>query len=93
MEGTIIKTTGQVELATPRNGTDFCLEELQEIVGGYIEIVHLKGGRYMVVNENGLMLGLPDNPAAGLIVMLEGEYPDNGNIVGNVLICEKSMIK
>lgn len=93
MEGKIIKTAGQAELVTPRNWTDFQLEELREIVGGHIEIVHLKGGRYMVANEDGLALGLPDNPVAGLIALLESEYPNNGNIVGNVLICEKSMIK
>lgn len=37
------------------------LEELQKLVGGYIEIVTAVPGVYLVVNENGRMDGLPEN--------------------------------
>ena len=58
------------------------LETLQGIVGGLIEVVHLPGGRMLVVNEEGLILGLPANPRArglsgihlvGPAVLLEGK--------------------
>ena len=35
----IIKTDGTIVEVTPQNGTDFQLEELQKIVGGYIEVL------------------------------------------------------
>lgn len=35
----------------PANGSDFTLEEMQAIVGGYIELVELDGSTTMVVNE------------------------------------------
>lgn len=34
----IIKTDGTIVEVTPQNGTDFQLEELQKIVGGYIDV-------------------------------------------------------
>lgn len=37
----IIKTDGTIVEVTPQNGTDFQLEELQKIVGGYIEVLRL----------------------------------------------------
>ena len=39
----IIKTDGTIVEVTPQNGTDFQLEELQKIVGGYIEVLRLTG--------------------------------------------------
>lgn len=41
------------------------LEQMQEMVGGYIEIVpSLKEGHVLIVNEEGLLQNLPLNPAA-----------------------------
>lgn len=76
----IIKTTGEIIDTEPSNGTDFSLTELQAIVGGFIELVHLPDGRLMVVNEDGKLNGLPFNKKASEL------YPDT--IVGDVLVCE-----
>ena len=54
------------------------LKEAQEFVGGWIEMVYLKNGDQMIVNEEGLLLGLPVNRIASAIA---GQC-----IVGNVLI-------
>ena len=43
------------------------LEELQRLVGGYIEVIELRDGRQLIVNEEGLLLGLPFNPTATAI--------------------------
>ena len=75
----------------PRNGRDFSLGELQGYVGGYIEIVQLNDGRYMVVNENGLSEGLPLNPLATAI--LQETTGDDNFIVGNALICDPEQVK
>lgn len=76
----IIKTTGEIIDTEPSNGTDFSLTELQAVVGGFIEVVHLPDGRLMVVNDEGKLNGLPVNPKASEL------YPDI--IVGDVLVCE-----
>ena len=57
----IIKSNGQVIETAPKNGTDFQLEELKSIVGGYIEIVNLRDGRLICLNEEGKLYNLPYN--------------------------------
>ncbi len=59
---------GRSEERQPENGRDFQLKELQEIVGGYIEIVPTKDGRIMVCNEEGKLDGLPRNEQATALV-------------------------
>ena len=41
MPDIIYKANGEVIETSPKNGTNYSLEELKEIVGGYIEIIHL----------------------------------------------------
>lgn len=81
----IYKTTGEVIEVEPKNGKDFKLKELQEIVQGYIEIVNFSPTEYMVVNEEGHLIGLPLNPSATILYKKD-------IIVGDVLICNKSQI-
>lgn len=50
---TLIKADGTRTEIQPKNGTDFKLEELQEYVDGYIEIVNLRNGEILVANEDG----------------------------------------
>lgn len=38
---------------SPNNGKKFTLEELQGLVGGYIERVSMSDGKSMYVNEDG----------------------------------------
>jgi hypothetical protein len=62
----IIKTDGQIVPVEPKNGKDFKLEELQRIVGGYIQLFYLanESGEVMVMNEEGKIEGLPLNEKA-----------------------------
>ena len=85
MISTIIKTDGTRMNVEPKNGTDFQLDELQEIVGGYIEIVHLSNGQIMVVNEEGLIYDLPYNAEASSEAM--------DIIVGDVLVCDSDKVR
>lgn len=81
----IIYSDGREVAVKPKNGTDFSLEELQAIVGGYIEIIYVKGNDIMVLNEEGKLIGLPINGKAS---RMAGEV-----IVGNVLVCDTKMVK
>jgi len=58
---TICYADGRSEERQPENGRDFQLKELQEIVGGYIEIVATKEGRIMVCDDS------PRLPRRGLL--------------------------
>lgn len=70
------------------------LEEMQEAVGGYIEMVPLstaqistsdEGQVYMIVNEEGLIMNLPYNPYASMIA--------GQQVVGNALFVKAEHIQ
>jgi len=61
------------------------LKEMQECVGGYIEFVWLKDNKILVVNEDGKIQGLPDNPIATQIIREQGI---SDHIVGNALLID-----
>jgi hypothetical protein len=63
---------------------NFTLEQLQQVVGGLIEIVNL-GPLVAVVNEDGIGLGLEFNPVASSLC--------GQPLVGTVLFCLSSQIK
>ena len=92
MTDIIYKTNGGVTEISPKNGTYYTLEELQEIVGGSIEILHLKGicNKFMVINEEGKLNKLPYNENATILYKLSLNTDDF--IVGDALVCDKSKI-
>lgn len=90
----LLKTDEMEFEVKPENGKTFELKELQEMVGGYIEIVHLPSGKEMVINEEGKNLGLPVNRLATELWKKEypiEQYPENNDelVVGNALIIER----
>lgn len=60
----LIKADGETRQVAPKNGRYFELDELQELVDGFIENVYLSDGSIMVVNEDGKALGFPINKKA-----------------------------
>ena len=76
---------------TPKNGTTFELEEMQKIVGGYIEVIRLNDGRLIIVNEEGLLQGLPVNIEATNI--LRRDHSTTQYIVGTAIVCDADMIE
>ena len=60
----IISPEGWTREVQPRNGRTFQLDELQAVVQGYVEFVHLPDNRIMVVNEQGKVEGLARNEQA-----------------------------
>lgn len=52
--GLLLSFRGEQEVS-PKEGDVYSLEELQDYVGGIIELVWLKDGRLMVVDEEGAL--------------------------------------
>lgn len=82
---------GDFQETQPKNGSTFELEELQEVVGGYIELVRLNDGRIIIVNEDGLSLNLPVNIEATNI--LRRDHSTTQYIVGNAIVCDADMVE
>jgi len=87
----VIKSSGEVIETQPANGTDFSLEELQAIVGGYIEVVSLRDGRLICCDEQGKLKGKDFNTRATYI--LQAAMPTHDFVVGDVLVCDADEIK
>lgn len=90
MKDIIYKANGEVIETSPKNGTNYTLEELKEIVGGYIEIIHLTENKIMVVNEEGKLNNLPYNDNATLRFRF---FKTIDFIVGDTLVCHTNRIR
>lgn len=77
----------------PKNGTDFQIDELQGVVGGYFEIIPLGDQRIMVLNEDGKARKLPVNAAATKLAHEHRAISHFDFIVGDALVCPVSMVK
>ncbi len=93
----IIKTTGEVIEVAPKNGHDFSLEEMQEIVNHngnhYIEVIYLPNDKLMIINEEGKCehVNAPINHKATDIFVEAFGAVDF--ICGNVLVCDSSQVE
>lgn len=74
LKGVLIKTNGTYEVIEYNN----TLDELHNIVEGYIEYVTIENDMFMIVNEEGWLLGLDLNRLATMFY--------RPGIVGNALI-------
>lgn len=87
----IYRTNGEREQVLPENGTDFKLEQLQKIVGGYIDILGIGCDELMVFNDEGKLMGLPINREATKIY--QKYFNTDDFIVGDVLICKDDEVR
>jgi hypothetical protein len=86
----LVKADGRIEIVLPLGG-EFTLTELQDFVGGYIEVLKIHGSvdgyegefEMMFCNEDGKRLGLPINLTASALYA----YGSRDPVVGNVLLC------
>lgn len=83
---TIIDPSGMVTEATPAHAHGkWAFSDFQSLVGGYVEVVRLPGGKVALVNEDGLALGLAPNPAASALLGIP--------VVGTVVIVPAKAIR
>ena len=87
----IIKSNGETKTVEPKNGTDFQLEELQAIVGGYVQIAYLRDDEIMVMDEEGRLKDKDLNLRASLRYRRDVNPYDS--VVGDVLICKTNQVK
>lgn len=92
MKDTLYLIDGTTKEVSPKNGKTYSLDELQEFVGGYIEIITKPdGSQMMVVNEEGKLEGLHYNLNATHVFL--GWGYSNDYIAGNALVCDANHIK
>ena len=83
---TIIDPSGSVvEAAPPHGAVKWAFTDFQSLVGGYVEVVRLDRTKVALVNEDGLSLGLPPNPAASAVLGIP--------VVGTVVIVPATAIR
>ena len=84
MNNTIFKTNGTKVKTSPK-GKYYTLEELQTIVGGLIQIIHV-GDYDMVIDDEGKLKGKHINIVATAIARKSGAISPYDFIVGDALI-------
>lgn len=98
----VIHPDGRVEAYRVPDSKGFQLEELQKIVGGFVEVIRLSESTIMVCNEEFLFGPFEDNKKASDIMILAGrasadgrhpEEPDRAAICGSVLVCRDWAVK
>jgi hypothetical protein len=87
-------STPKLEVLLPSGAIDTCeatFEACQRAVGGYVEVVPLRGGDKLLVNEDGALIGLDPNPAASGLAFAGGFYP--AVLVGAVVVLPRRLVK
>lgn len=65
--GMLISVDGEQTAVEPKSAT-FSLDELQNYVEGFIEIITIDDARTAIVNDEGLIRQMPMNPVASQVV-------------------------
>ena len=86
---TLIQVDGSERQVLPASGQAFTLEELQALVGGYVEPLRLPSGDIVLLDEDGKLKQKPKNGRATTLVRSAGIAAADF-IVGDVLVCSKS---
>jgi hypothetical protein len=87
----ILKADGSREAIGAPKSKGFKLNEIQKIVGGYVELVMLSPRTIMLVNEEGKLMNLPVNKVATRIFRRMRRSADT--IHGDVLVCATEHFK
>ena len=88
----IISENGDVREIKPENGRDFSLEEAQQVVDGYIEVVYLNDKQIMIVNEDGKFTK-KSNPVATTIARINRALFNFDYISGDIILCPTEMLR
>ena len=85
----LMKADGTSEFIEPKNGTDFKLQELYDILNcSTIQTVYLADGKLMILDEDGKYKPHHHNDLASILLAeaggLSGDY-----IAGDALVCNR----
>ena len=78
---------GPMALVYPANGKGFTLEEVQALVGGYVELLHAGPDLFALFNEEGRLHGMKPNVEANRVVA--EKTGANWDLVGPVVLTPK----
>lgn len=92
----LIKVNGEMQIVYPKLKKGFDYKELQEYVGGIVQIVPLGKGRELICHDEGKLLGFPKNEEASKIWCKSyplDQYTENndGLVVGDVLVSGRDL--
>ena len=88
----LLKSDGTETQIKPKEGSKFQLNELQDYVDGYIEIIEINSSDIMIVNEEGKMYNKPYNKLATQI-FIKSTSNKADYIVGDAVICAKKEVE
>lgn len=83
----LYKANGEILKVSPNNGKKFELEEVQKMVGGYVEMHNMNNNQILLCNEDGIPTGLEYNANATTYAFLKGGF--RANLFGDILFCGK----
>ena len=89
----LIHPNGEVDSVSLPEDDDARLRQLQEMVGGYIEVVALSGVRHMIINENGKDVPHMINPTATAIAHEAEAIMDSDYIAGMAVILPAEVLQ
>ena len=74
------------------------LKEAQKFVGGYVEGITFPNGDYLIINEEGKLMGLPFNPEASALWKATFDNDNyvtgrNDFVVGPAILIKKAALK
>ncbi len=87
-----IKVDGSETIVVSASGKTFTGEELRGYVGGWLEMLRLPSGEWLVLDEEGKLKGKPVNQRGTLLGRACGTAPCD-HIVGDILVCSESEIE
>lgn len=92
MKNVILFQDGRKAEVKPKDGADeFKFEDLQKIVGGYIQVLYLPDSSIILTDEDGRAKGKKLNEAG--TELLAGTQYAGQYLVGDVIHCDFSVLK
>ena len=89
----LVTVGGETLEVAPQNNKAFTLTELQDYVGGYIQMLRLPTGETLICNEDGISLELEVNKLATFLVQRGYEGTKTQNFFGNILFANDFELK
>lgn len=83
----LLTPRGERQAAAPKDGVAFTVTELQDMVGGYIDIMELNDGMVVFDVDGALNDKLYNKAATDLIRYSNPEW--NGYVAGNAVVCSR----
>lgn len=85
---TLYKVDGSEQEVLPANGKGFTLDEMQALVGGYVQVIYLPDGSPCLMDEDGKSKNKPINQRATLMGRVAGTQGGDC-IVGDFVVCKR----